>query len=116
MSAWEAPPGPGFRAGVAGILSDGFMCDDRRIYNVRESMTGETCGIICTRPEVIKMSPMVRACEDLGLDWFMSHTGQNCSCDMGRVFFEQLGLPDARYDLDVGSGRHGEQTGRMSIT
>jgi len=31
------------------------------------------------------------------------------------VFFEQLGLPDARYNLDVGSGsgRHGEQTGRM---
>ena len=54
MSAWEAPPGQGFRAGVAGVLSDGFMCDDRRIYNVRESMTGEVCGIICTRPEVIK--------------------------------------------------------------
>jgi UDP-N-acetylglucosamine 2-epimerase (non-hydrolysing) len=31
------------------------------------------------------------------------------------VFFEQLGLPDARYNLDVGSGagRHGEQTGKM---
>ena len=91
----------GFRAGVAGVLSDGFMCDDRRIYNVRESMTGETCDIICTRPEVIKMSPMVQACEGSGLDWFMSHTGQNCSCDMGRVFFEQLGLPDAMYNLDV---------------
>ena len=34
---------------------------------------------------------------------------------MDRVFFEQLELPDARYNLDVGSGsgRHGEQTGRM---
>jgi UDP-N-acetylglucosamine 2-epimerase (non-hydrolysing) len=30
---------------------------------------------------------------------------------MDRVFFEQLGLPDARYNLDVGSGRHGKQTG-----
>ena len=31
------------------------------------------------------------------------------------VFFEQLGLPDARYNPDVesGSGRHGEQTGGM---
>jgi UDP-N-acetylglucosamine 2-epimerase (non-hydrolysing) len=34
---------------------------------------------------------------------------------MDRVFFEQLGLPDARYNLDVGSGsgRHGEQTAEM---
>jgi UDP-N-acetylglucosamine 2-epimerase (non-hydrolysing) len=32
---------------------------------------------------------------------------------MDRVFFEQLELPDARYNLDVGSGRHGEQTGKM---
>ena len=70
-------------------------------------MTWETCIIIGTRPEVIKMSPMVRACEGSGLDWFMSHTGQNCSCDVGRVFFEQLGLPDARYNLDVGSGGMG---------
>jgi UDP-N-acetylglucosamine 2-epimerase (non-hydrolysing) len=32
---------------------------------------------------------------------------------MDRVFFEQLRLPDARYNLDVGSGTHGEQTGKM---
>ena len=45
----------------------------------------------------------------------MVHTGQHYSHHMDRVFFEQLGLPDARYNLDCGSGsgRHGEQTGRM---
>jgi UDP-N-acetylglucosamine 2-epimerase (non-hydrolysing) len=32
---------------------------------------------------------------------------------MDRIFFEQLDLPDASYNLDVGSGSHGEQTGRM---
>jgi UDP-N-acetylglucosamine 2-epimerase (non-hydrolysing) len=32
---------------------------------------------------------------------------------MDRVFFEQLGLPEADYNLDVGSGSHAEQTGRM---
>lgn len=32
---------------------------------------------------------------------------------MDRVFFEQLGLPEAKYNLDVGSGSHGEQTGKM---
>jgi len=34
---------------------------------------------------------------------------------MDRVFFEQLGLPEAKYNLDVGSGSHAEQTGRMLI-
>ena len=73
------------------------------------------CVIIGTRPEIIKMSPVVRACERRGADWFVLHTGQHYSYGMDRVFFEQLELPDARYNLDVGSGsgRHGEQTGRM---
>lgn len=34
---------------------------------------------------------------------------------MDRVFFEQLCLPEVKYNLDVGSGTHGEQTGRMLI-
>jgi UDP-N-acetylglucosamine 2-epimerase (non-hydrolysing) len=32
---------------------------------------------------------------------------------MDRVFFEQLELPDAKYNLEVGSGTHAEQTGKM---
>jgi len=32
---------------------------------------------------------------------------------MDRVFFEQLELPEAKYNLDVGSGKHGEQTGKI---
>ncbi|MEA1944797.1 MAG: hypothetical protein U9N07_05650 [Euryarchaeota archaeon] len=49
----------------------------------------------------IKMSPVVRACERQGVDWFMVHAGQERSCDVDRVFFEQLGLPDARYNPDA---------------
>ena len=70
------------------------------------------CIIPGTRPEIIKISPVVRACERReGSDWFVPHAGQHHSYGMERVFFEQLGLPDARYNLDVGSERHGEQTG-----
>jgi len=76
-------------------------------------MIEKICIIIGTRPEVVKMSPVVRACEGREADWFMIHTGQHYSYNMDRVFFEQLELPDAKYNLDVGSGRHGEQTGRM---
>ena len=34
---------------------------------------------------------------------------------MDKVFFEQLELPEAKYNLDVGSGSHGEQTGKLLI-
>ena len=59
------------------------------------------------------MSPVVRECERLGLGYFILHTGQHYSYNMDSVFFEQLGLPEAKYNLDVGSGSHAEQTGRM---
>ncbi len=71
--------------------------------------------ILGTRPEIIKMSPVIRACERLGLDYFILHTGQHYSYNMDRVFFEQLELPEAKYNLDVGSGSHAEQTGKMLI-
>lgn len=53
------------------------------------------------------MSPMVGVCKGMGLDYFMGHTGRDCSCDVDRVFFEQLRLPDAKYNLDVRSREHG---------
>lgn len=69
--------------------------------------------ILGTRPEIIKMSPVIRECERHGLDYFILHTGQHYSYNMDCVFFEQLGLPEAKYNLNVGSGSHSEQTGRM---
>ena len=69
--------------------------------------------VVGTRPEIIKMSPVIRECERQGLDFFTLHTGQHYSHNMDGVFFEQLGLPDAGYNLDVGSGSHAEQTGKI---
>jgi len=69
--------------------------------------------ILGTRPEIIKFSPIIRVCERLGLDYFILHTGQHYSYSMDRVFFEELELPKAKYNLDVGSGTHAEQTGKM---
>ena len=61
------------------------------------------------------MSPVIRECEERNCDYFILHTGQHYSYNMDKVFFEQLELPDAKYNLDVGSGKHGEQTGKMLI-
>jgi UDP-N-acetylglucosamine 2-epimerase (non-hydrolysing) len=71
------------------------------------------CIVLGTRPEIIKFSPIIREFERLGLAYHVLHTNQHYSYNMDRVFFEQLGLPDAFDNLNVGSGYHGEQTGKM---
>jgi UDP-N-acetylglucosamine 2-epimerase (non-hydrolysing) len=69
--------------------------------------------ILGTRPEIIKMAPVIRECQRRGLDHSIIHTGQHYSYQMDRIFFEQLELPQPDHNLDVGSGNHGEQTGRI---
>jgi UDP-N-acetylglucosamine 2-epimerase (non-hydrolysing) len=66
--------------------------------------------VIGTRPEIIKMSPVIRACSDNGLEFSVLHTGQHYSYAMDRIFFEQLDLASPQHNLDVGSGTHGVQT------
>ena len=69
--------------------------------------------VVGTRPEIIKMSPIIRECERCCVDFFILHTGQHYSYNMDQVFFEQLELPETKYNLDIGSGTHGEQTGKI---
>ena len=71
--------------------------------------------ILGTRPEIIKLSPIIRECEHLNLDYFVLHTGQHYSDDMNLTFFQQLKLPGPKHNLRVGSGSHAEQTGKMLI-
>ena len=73
------------------------------------------CVVLGTRPEIIKMSPVIQEFERRRLDYFVLHTCQHYSYTMDKVFFDVLALPDASYNLDVGSGSHGEQTGKMLI-
>ena len=75
----------------------------------------KTTIVIGTRPEIIKMSPVIRECDRLRLDYFILHTGQHYSYNLGKVFFEQLGLPSPKYNLGVGSGTHAEETGKILI-
>jgi len=71
--------------------------------------------IIGTRPEIIKMAPIIRECQHQKIDFFILHTGQHYSFDMDKIFFNQLHLPHPTYNLDVGSGSHAQQTAKILI-
>ena len=81
--------------------------------NQRRQLPMTIAIILGTRPEIIKMAPVIRECQRRGLDHSTIHTGQHYSYQMDRIFFEQLELPQPDHNLDVGSGNHGEQTGRI---
>ncbi len=69
--------------------------------------------VMGTRPEIIKMSPVIRELERRKIDFFIIHTGQHYSYNLDKIFFEQLNLPHARYNLEIGSGTHAEETARI---
>ncbi len=71
--------------------------------------------IVGTRPEIIKMAPVIRELGRQSREYFILHTGQHYSYNLDRVFFEQLKLPPSKYNLEVGSGSPAEQTAKILI-
>ena len=69
--------------------------------------------VLGTRPEIIKMAPVIRELEARNAVFLIIHTGQHYSYNLDSIFFEQLSLPQVNYNLEVGSGSHAEQTSRI---
>ena len=69
--------------------------------------------VLGTRPEIIKLAPVLRELESRDHPYTLVHTGQHYSGNLNSVFFDQLNLKSPDYDLGVGSSSHGEQTGTM---
>ncbi len=72
--------------------------------------------IIGARPQIIKASALSRAIRTRfahQITEVLVHTGQHYDENMSGVFFDELAIPQPTYNLGVGSGNHGEQTGRM---
>lgn len=71
--------------------------------------------VLGTRPEIIKLSPVIRALAEKCLPFYIIHTGQHYTYSLDRIFIESLGLPEPKYHLSVGSGMHGTQTAEIIL-
>ena len=69
--------------------------------------------ILGTRPEIIKMAPIIDEIAKRGIDQIVLHTGQHYDKEMSDNFFRDLEIPSPDYNIHVGSASHGKQTGLM---
>ncbi|MGC9780266.1 MAG: UDP-N-acetylglucosamine 2-epimerase (non-hydrolyzing) [Candidatus Heimdallarchaeota archaeon] len=68
---------------------------------------------IGTRPEIIKMAPIIRKAEKYGFNLIVIHSGQHYDYQMSEVLLQDLELININENLEIGSGSHGYQTAKM---
>ena len=57
--------------------------------------------VVGNRPQFIKSAPLSLAFREAGIDEVVVHTGQHWDPEMSQIFFDELGLPEPRYRLDL---------------
>jgi len=70
--------------------------------------------VVGARPNFMKAAPVMSALRQRpNVTQTLVHTGQHYDKNMSDVFFEQLGIPAADVNLEVGSGTHAQQTSEV---
>lgn len=72
-------------------------------------------SVIGARPQFIKAAVVARAFQQHQhqIKHRLIHTGQHYDSNMSEVFFSELDIPLPDFQLHIGGGSHGENTGRM---
>jgi len=71
--------------------------------------------IVGTRPEIIKMSSIIKTADKEKINYDIIHTEQHYNYELNKIFFEELQLPMPDYCLNVGSGTQAQQTANAMI-
>jgi len=71
--------------------------------------------ILGTRPEIIKMYSLIMKSKNTKMNFFIIHTNQHYDEKMDKIFFEELEIPQPKYNLNIGSGKQGEQVAKMIV-
>ncbi len=82
------------------------------IIRKRMSERQKILSVVGTRPNFMKVAPIVRALESRKdeFEHVLVHTGQHYDLEMSEIFFDELGVGEPDHRLDVGSGTHARQT------
>jgi UDP-N-acetylglucosamine 2-epimerase (non-hydrolysing) len=73
-------------------------------------------NVVGARPNFMKVAPLWEVMRTYpGIEPLVVHTGQHYDHKMSQLFFDHLGLPKPDVYLGVGSGGHGEQTGKVMV-
>src|SRR5215210_2469644 len=88
-------------------------------HRAMDAVTGQP-GLIVhavgARPNFVKMAPLINALEQRGAtSQAVVHTGQHYDRKMSDEILSDLGFRAPDYSLGVGSGSHGDQTGKVLI-
>ncbi|MHA1122720.1 MAG: non-hydrolyzing UDP-N-acetylglucosamine 2-epimerase [Candidatus Heimdallarchaeota archaeon] len=70
-------------------------------------------SIVGARPNFVKTFPLVETILQSKHEHVLVHTGQHYDINMSDVFFKEMNVKPADYNLGVGSALHGEQTGEI---
>jgi len=71
-------------------------------------------SIVGARPQFIKAAPVSRALTS-HFNEVMIHTGQHYDYEMSDLFFKEMDMRQPDFNLGIGGGSHGAQTGMMLI-
>jgi len=70
--------------------------------------------VVGARPNFMKAAPVIAALgQRSSFRQTLVHTGQHYDANMSDIFFGQLGIPKADFNLEVGSGTHAQQTAQI---
>lgn len=69
--------------------------------------------VVGARPQFIKAAVLSRALKKNPIKEIIIHTGQHYDKNMSDIFFDELDILQPAYNLGIGGGTHGQNTGRM---
>lgn len=95
-----------FAFGECGVLA--------RAQVSREAANVKIVSVVGARPQFIKGAIVSRALGSIPeINEVTLHTGQHYDANLSQIFFTELGIARPAYNLKIGSGTHGSQTGQM---